>query len=225
MKKLLNLLFEEEQTFPPKKEEVKPQAQVVMQSSVRPMAMPIAGISSVEATPVLPENGKIKEALKEELNKNIEGTPYSLYLRTIEVLKPSIPDQSVRCVAASGSLTAQGFTKAQLLDSIQTKGINFLNNEFAAFEQDINKQLNEIQTYTDNQIVAIDDTVKKKREEIERLTKEILEHNQQKDILSADLVHKKAKLELAKMEFSSAHKNLVQEIQSDLDNITKLIGG
>lgn len=216
-------VVEEEQSELPKTEP-KP---VVMASSVRPMA-----VSSVYTGPlppvsqaVLPENGKMKEKLKEELLVKIEGTPYAMYLKIMEVMKTQIADPATRTVAVGASLAAQSVTKTQLLQAAQSNGVDFLNAELATFETEIGQNIADLQNSTDNEIAQLDEQIKSKREQQDQLAREIVELGQQKDAASSNLVQVKGKLELAKIEFNSAHKQLLTEVQGDIESITKYIIG
>lgn len=215
-------VVEEEQSELPKAE-IKP---VVMASSVRSMVMPIGGTPVVQTSQaVLPENGKMKEKLKEELLVKIEGTPYAMYLKIMEVMKTQIADPATRTVAVGASLAAQSVTKTQLLQAAQSNGVDFLNAELATFETEIGQNIADLQNSTDNEIAQLDEQIKSKREQQDQLAREIVELGQQKDAASSNLVQVKGKLELAKIEFNSAHKQLLTEVQGDIESITKYIIG
>lgn len=222
---LKGLFIQEDDAPVEKKAEVKP-APTVAISSVRPIA-----VSSVYTGPlppvsqaVLPENGKMKEKLKESLSTKTQGTPYEMYLKIMDNLK-TIPDAATRTVAAGGALAAQAISKTQLLQAAQSNGIDFLNAELVTFETEIGQEIADLQASTDNQIAQLDEQIKSKREQQDQLAREIVELGQQKDAASTNLIQVKGKLELAKIEFNSAHKQLLTEVQTDVDNITKYIVG
>lgn len=228
--KLKGLLIQEEDTPVPVKETPKsaPVAQhaqgIVLApgpATLSPVVMPQQPSMALVAA----ENGKMKEKLKEALVANVEGTPYSMFLKIMEVMKTQIVDPSTRTIAVGASLAAQAVSKTQLLQAAQTKGVDFLNGELAAFESDINEEINNISVATETKVKQLEDDIRAKREQQDQLAKDIIALGQQRDETLANAIGTKSKLEFAKIEFGTAHKTLLTEVQSDIESITKYITG
>lgn len=168
--------------------------------------------------------GHFKDALAREVTNNFVNTPYSLFQKMNNGMKPKIADSSARLMAIGTSMEIQGITKQVILDDAN-KVIAFLNNEANSFNNDLNSSVTEIDTKLKSRSEAIAQSVQQKQDQIKSLQDDILNLQKEKSELEISSGEAKTKLEMSRVEFSGALNALNQEINNDINDITRYIGG
>lgn len=171
--------------------------------------------------PAVPKH--MKQTLLDELAKNIVGSPYLQFQKINTSMKLKIGDTATRCMAIGASLDAQGITKQSLLDGAN-QAKQFLTQEATNFQADVNSNINNLEQQYQTKIAQIATTLEQKQNQIKALSDDISALQKEKSSLDLDVQANKTKFEVSKIEFTGALDSVLQEISTDINDITVYLG-
>lgn len=218
-KNLKSLFIVEEEGAPKKKASNKKAAPPTSKSPEK--------IEKVEATPTEVGAGKVTQKFMDVLFKameknNLEGFDYLEFKQSMASLKKMSMDEPTRYQSAFAMAQTMGATPDHLVKTAQHY-INILRKEEEKFEAALAKQ-NQVQIGDkQNQIKQLDDTIKAKAAQIQKLTKEIEAHQKQSKSLKGQINKASVKVQTTKNNFIASYKSLVGQIAADVENMKKYL--
>lgn len=178
---------------------------------------PETSVTSVDAT-------KFKASLATEFVNNFTDTAYAKFQKLNTGMKAKIGDTSARISTIGVSLDVSGITKDALLDDA-TRAVSFLTGEGSSFVSDIAERLASIESHVTNEVSQIEAAVQSKQDTIKSLQEEILDLEKTKNFTKIQANTDKTNLEMNKVAFTSVLTAMVQEVNNDISDITRYIGG
>lgn len=218
-KNLKSLFIVEEEGAPKKKASNK--------KAAPPTSKTPEKIEKVEATPTEVGAGKVTQKFMDVLFKameknNLEGFDYLEFKQSMASLKKMSMDEPTRYQSAFAMAQTMGATPDHLVKTAQHY-INILRKEEEKFEAALAKQ-NQVQIGDkQNQIKQLDDTIKAKAAQIQKLTKEIEAHQKQSKSLKGQINKASVKVQTTKNNFIASYKSLVGQIAADVENMKKYL--
>lgn len=188
-----------------------------------PKASPPSYVSaSVEgAQKISPQ--KMKQALLDELAKNIVGSPYAQFQKISAQMKTKIADTSTRCMATGAAMEAQNIHKADILLSAKN-AVTFLTNESVNFQNEVSNNILSIESQFNAKSASITSSLEQKQNQIKALSEEISQLQKDRSSLEVETAAAKTKFEVSKIEFTGSLDSILQEVNTDINDITNFIG-
>ena len=216
---IMDLFFVKDEE--PKKEEA--------QESKQPQQETPAPTIAKTPTPPTAETAKPDETIAQTFidaieAANVPGFDYLEFAKVVDSLKPSIPAEQAQYTTALTS--AQAIDKSVTYDKlIETSGVyvkvlqdkeeefkTFLSNKYSA---DIDSK--------EAKIISIDDQIKNRAEQIQRITEEINDLSNTKVSITNEISESKSKIEQVKNNFYATYQLFIGKINSDVEKIKKYL--
>lgn len=168
-------------------------------------------------------NDKFMDILFQAMeNNNPDGFDYMEFRQSINSLKKMPMDDKTRFQSAFAMAQTLGATPAGLLDSAMHY-IAVLKREEQQFEQALAAQKTKQIGSKEQEIGKLEQDIQAKAEQIKRLTAEIEAHQQQLQQLRQDISEASVKVESTKNDFIASYNALVEQIQSDVENMKQYL--
>lgn len=222
LKNLKSLFIVEEEGD---KKEVKGKKEVASKSPKK------TGVSSVPAEtttiPSTPSPGKVSTKFVNILFKamqdnNLDGFDYLEFKQSLKSLEKMPMDDATRYQSAYAMAQTMGATPPKLLETAQHY-LKILANEEQKFEQALVAQKQKQIGSKEQQIKKLEDIVTTKAAKIKQLTQEIEKHQQQANSLKKEISGATVKVENTKNNFIASYQTLVDQINSDVENMKKFL--
>ncbi len=201
-------VIEEEE---PKKESAKPAA------AGQPKPVPAVTANAGQASPEF-----LDMLFKAMQDSNIEGFDYLEFKKSLQSLKQMQMDEQTRYQSAFAMAQTMGATPEKLIESAQHY-LDVLHNEEQKFQKAAASQREKLIGTREQEIMQLDNTVKAKAEQIQQLTKEIEQHQQQAAILKGEIAQATVKVETTKNNFVASYRQLTAQIMADVESIKKYL--
>ena len=188
-----------------------------------PSSTPISKNTTTSSTPTSVGAGKVSSKFNDVLlgamaKNNIDGFDYLEFKQSLQSLAKMPMDEKTRYQSAYAMAKTMGATPDYLIKTAKHY-INILSQEEKKFQQALVHQKSKQIGNKEQQIKQMDLLIKEKTEQIKRLTKEIEQHKNLKHKLSSEISNSAVKVETTKNNFIASYKNLIGQIQKDMQNI------
>ncbi len=168
-------------------------------------------------------NDKFMDILFQAMeSNNPDGFDYMEFRQSINSLKKMPMDDKTRFQSAFAMAQTLGATPAALLDSAMHY-IAVLKREEQQFEQALAAQQVKQIGSKEQEIGKLEQDVLGKAEQIKRLTAEIEAHQQQLQQLRQEISEASVKVASTKNDFIASYNTLVEQIQSDVENMKQYL--
>lgn len=165
-------------------------------------------------------SGRFKDKLVAEVQAKFQGQPYMQFQKIATGMKAAIADVGTRTVATVASLTAQGTGKDKILASAND-ALLFLSSEGQNFHNEISNDIANLDAAHTEKSQKISMDLEAKQAQIKTLSEEISALQIEKSQAEVKLIEEKTKLQVTKAEFEGCLNSLVQEINSDVSDVTR----
>ena len=155
-------------------------------------------------------------------NNNLEGFDYMEFRQSLQSLKKMPMDEQTRFQSAYAMAQTLGATPAGLLDSAMHY-IAVLKREEEQFEIALTSQKDKQIGSKEQEIGNMEQSIQHKTEQIQKLNAEIESHRKQLDKLRTDIAEASSKVETTKNDFIASYNSLVEQIQTDVENMKKFL--
>jgi methyl-accepting chemotaxis protein len=167
--------------------------------------------------------GKVQDKFLEVLfgaleSNNQEGFDYMEFKDFLKSLANVPMDDSTRFKSAYATAQTMGATKSKILDSAKYY-LTVLASEQSKFQDALQGQRERNLTGKQDEIKQLGNTIDQDQKEIERLTGEIADHKKQIADLEQEITAATEKLSQTADDFNATYKALVNQIQTDIQNI------
>lgn len=201
-----------------------------------PKEAPIQQVSQpvpVQQQPIIATGGgqedqKIKEQLAAALEAaNLEGYDYFEFARSVDAQAALFPSESLRYTATFTAVAAVPNMKVTV-DTLVSSAEHYLSvlaKKEEEFKQALDQQTGSSVTAKEGSITAIDQNMASKAEQIQKITEEINNLQQQKTALQNEIGSAKLKIEQVKNNFYATLKLFTDKISSDINKIKTYLGG
>ena len=149
---------------------------------------------------------------------NLPGPDYYEFMKMMETLETHIKDEKARISATYASLAIQGLTKERLVETA-TKYKEIINHDKAHFEKIANDKSEKDIGLKRKELVALEETIRKHSEMIQKLTKEITDSQIAMGNLKATISEEEQKLSKNKQGYMLACEAMMQKISEDITKI------
>lgn len=222
LKNLKSLFIVEEEGD---KKEVKGKKEVASKSTKKtenPSVSP-----EITTVPSTPSPGKVSTKFVNILFKamqdnNLDGFDYLEFKQSLKSLEKMPMDDATRYQSAYAMAQTMGATPPQLLETAQHY-LKVLATEEKKFEQALVAQKQKQIGSKEQQIKKLEDIVKTKAAKIKQLTQEIEKHQQQANNFKKEISGATVKVESTKNDFIASYQTLVDQINSDVENMKKFL--
>lgn len=175
----------------------------------------------------LPVDGKVTDKftkiLFESLERNnLQGFDYLEFRQSVLSLRKVQLDEGTRFKSAAAMAASMGVTSEQLSKSAQHY-LEVLHQENQKFKQALKNQTQSQIGSKEEQLKQLDEIVKEKTAQIQKLTKEIEQHQKQGAQLRKGIDGATVKVKKTEADFSASYQSLVQQIQGDVDKIKQYL--
>ncbi|HHH50538.1 MAG TPA: hypothetical protein ENK52_06135 [Saprospiraceae bacterium] len=193
------------------------------EKKTKPTTSPISKNTSSSPTPVSAGTGKVTAKFNDVLlgamaKNNIDGFDYLEFKESLQSLAKMPMDEKTRYQSAYAMAKTMGATPEYLIKTAKHY-INILGKEEQKFHQALANQKTKQIGNKEQQIKQMDLLIKEKMEQINRLTQEIEQHKKLKHKLATEISNSSVKVETTKNNFIASYKNLIAQIQKDMQNI------
>jgi hypothetical protein len=149
---------------------------------------------------------------------NLPGPDYYEFMKMMETLEAHIKDEKARLSATYASLAIQGLTKEKLVDTAN-KYKEIINQDKAQFEKIANDKSEKEIGQKRNDLVELEETIRKNSELIQKLTKEITDSQGAMGKLKAIITEEEGKLSKNKQGYLLAADAILKKITEDITKI------
>lgn len=175
--------------------------------------------------PIIPTNAdidqRIFDSLQQALNSsNLEGYDYMEFRNAIQSLAGIISDEAMRFKSAFATVAPMGVTAQKLMESAKFYK-NVLLQEQDKFNQALSSQIDTSVGAKQKQSDDLKALVKKKTEEIQRLSQEIEAHTQEILQIEGQIGEVVVKIESTKNNFDYTLHSIIKQMDADLISIEK----
>ncbi len=168
-------------------------------------------------------DGKSLDFLTKALEKNnVQGFDYLEYKLSLGKLSQMGVDQEIAFKSAFATATTVGLTKEKLVSSAQHYK-QVLGQEKAQFDLALKNQMEKRVKSKKVEIEKLKKNIQDWKNQIEQLQNQIAKSQATIDSADQHIQAEMDKIELTKANFESTHTNVLQQIDSDLNNIQNLI--
>lgn len=198
-------------------------------SSTKTPPKPSNKTAPIKSESITGEPGKVTSKFMDVLfasmeQNNLEGFDYLEYKQSLQSLKKMPMDEATRYKSAYAMAQTMGATPANLVQTAQHY-LHILEKEEKKFEKAVSNQVNTQIGSKKNEIKGLDETIKAKADQIQKLTQEIDNHQKQKEGLQKEISQASVKVETTKNNFIASYNTLVSQIQGDIDRIKQYLLG
>ena len=149
---------------------------------------------------------------------NLPGPDYYEFCKMMETLKSHIPDEKARIEATFASLSIRGLTKEKLIDTA-AKYIELIRHDKSDFERIVGEKSETDIGLRRKNILALEDSIAKKAEMIQKLTREIAESQHAISKLRNEISLEEKKVTTGKDGYYLACEAIVGKIIEDIQKI------
>ena len=170
------------------------------------------------------KNNQFNKLLLEALeNSNLEGFDYLEFRKAVaSVSKLQAMDESTQYKTAFAAAQAMNVSPKKLLDSAKHY-ISVLETEKNQFEKSATGFLNNQTAELENRIAQTQNDLAVKTKQIEKLKAEIASAKTNLDNYQSQVKSARAKVDQSTVEFGQSFRQLVHEIESDIQKIKKYL--
>lgn len=207
-------------------EEEGPSKQSSKKKGVKAKAKPQEIKSKPTTTPsgaVKPSAGKVTQKFMDILLKamegnNLQGFDYLEFKQSLQSLKKMPMDEATRFQSAYAMAQTMGATPQHLIQTANHY-LDVLQKEEKKFEEALaGQKLKQIGS-KEQEIKQLDEFVKAKTVEIQKLTKEIESHQKRANQLRQQIANSSVKVENTKNDFIASYNALVGQIAKDVESM------
>ncbi|TAH20745.1 MAG: hypothetical protein EAZ08_05015 [Cytophagales bacterium] len=186
-------------------------------------------INQQHTPPVIPSNADIDQRIFDSLqqalnNSNLEGYDYMEFKNAIQSLAGIISDEAMRFKSAFATVAPMGVTAQKLIESAKFYK-NVLLQEQDKFNQALSSQIDTSIGAKQKHSDDLKALVKKKTEEIQRLSQEIEAHEQEILQIEGQIGEVVVKIESTKNNFDYTLHSIINQMDADLVSIEKHLLG
>ena len=183
--------------------------------------------STSPATPTSVPAGKATSKFTDILLKameanNLDGFDYLEYKQSLHKLAKMPMDEPTRYQSAYAAASTMGATPKQLVETAQFY-IDILKKEENKFAQALANQKSKQIGDKEQLIKQHDNLIKEKTTQIERLKKEIADHQAKSEQMKKSISAATVKVETTKNNFVASYNLVISQIQRDIANMKKYL--
>jgi hypothetical protein len=170
------------------------------------------------------ENAEKFEAYFEKVfeKANFPGPDYYEFYKMMEALETAIPDEKTRFSATFASLSIQGLTKQNIIDTAN-KYKTIIEHDKVDFDKALAEKTKVEVDQRQNELLQLDNKIKTNSEQIQKLTKEISDSQIQIAKLKAEVVDEQNKIAKNNSSYQVASQAIMNKINTDIQKIQTLL--
>ncbi len=153
---------------------------------------------------------------------NLPGPDYFEFYKTMEMLEAHIADEKARLSATFASLSIQGLTKKNLIETAN-KYKEIIEQDKSNFDSALDEKMKSEVGQRQAQLKSMEQKIAKNAEQIQLLTKEITETQIQIGKIKTDVMEQENKLTKNKNGYMVACQAVINKIVTDIQKIQSTI--
>lgn len=149
---------------------------------------------------------------------NLPGPDYFEFWKMMETLEPHLPDENARIAATFSALSVQGLTKQTLVETAN-KYLVVIQNDKTNFEKALNEKSKVEVDQRKQQLQENESLINKNYEEIQNLTRQIAQAQEQISKLKGEILEEEGKMQRNGSGYNIACEAMMKKISSDINKI------